>query len=88
MSALPPVADIRRRIHADIRLPVYARSDGLLELSTQYIVSAGAITLHHYGSKPLAVKVCLTAGEVRNAISAFAASVCVLPELIPATYKE
>jgi hypothetical protein len=28
----------------------------------------GAITPGHRGSKPLAVKACLTAGEVRNAI--------------------
>src|ERR1700694_5203706 len=42
-----------------------------------------AITPGHHGSKPWAVKACLAAGEVRNAISAFAASGCWLPELIP-----
>jgi hypothetical protein len=39
-------------------------------------------------SKPLAVRACLTEGEVRNAIKSFAASTCVLPALIPATYTE
>jgi hypothetical protein len=42
----------------------------------------------HRGSNPLAVKACLTAGDVRYAISALAASTCLLPALIPATYKE
>ena len=42
----------------------------------------------HRGSKPAAIQACLTAGEVRNAISALAASGCVLSELIPAKYKE
>ena len=46
------------------------------------------ITPGHGVSKPPAVKACLTVGEVRNAISAFAASDCLLPELIPATYIE
>ena len=40
------------------------------------------------GSNPLAVKACLTVGDVRNAISALAASTCLLSALIPATYKE
>ena len=43
---------------------------------------------NHRGSKPAAIQAGLTAGEVRNAISALAASGCVLSELIPATYKE
>ena len=42
----------------------------------------------HRASKPLAAKACLTAGEIKNAINAFAASTCLLPELIPATYTE
>ena len=46
----------------------------------------GEVTRHH--SKPAAIQACLTAGEVRNAISALAASGCVLSELTPATYKE
>ena len=51
--------------------------------SGRSVVRAG-----HRASKPLSVKACLIAGEVRNAISAFAASTCLLPELIPATYIE
>jgi hypothetical protein len=42
----------------------------------------------HRDSNPLAVKACLTAGDVRYAISALAASTCLLLALIPATYKE
>ncbi len=42
----------------------------------------------HRGSNPLAVKACLTAGDVRYAINALAASTCLLAALIPATYKE
>jgi hypothetical protein len=42
----------------------------------------------HGVSNPFAFKACLTAGEVKNAISAFAASTCLLAELIPATYTE
>jgi hypothetical protein len=38
-------------------------------------------------SKPFTAKACLNAGEVKNVINAFASSVCLLPELIPATYK-
>ena len=54
----------------------------------QDIASAGAITPGHGVSKPLASKACLTLAEVRNAISACAATTCLLPELIPATYTE
>ena len=42
----------------------------------------------HGNSKPLAVKACLTGGDVRNAISALAASTCLLFELMPDTYTE
>ena len=42
----------------------------------------------HGVSNPFAVKACLAVGDVRNAINAFAASTCLLPELIPATYTE
>ena len=69
---------------SDVRL----RDSTAITSLTQYIAGACAITPGHRASKPLAVKACLTAGEVRNAISALAASACLLPELTPATYTE
>jgi hypothetical protein len=73
-----------RGAKADVRLRLPAHSGHGPELRHGQL---GADTGHR-GSNPFAVKSCLTAGDVRNAISALAASTCLLPALIPATYKE
>src|SRR4051812_18217198 len=69
--------------------PSYGRGRRFDPFSAQQLVDGGSFYVrlrqyHHRGSNPLAVKACLTAGDVRYSISALAASTCLLPALMPA----